>query len=101
MSDTDAARNTDHELYREDTGNPAGSYYENSLHVTDAGTIGMNVGGFVITMPIAEWHRLAVADLFVVRHHEHEKGLAKTSNTKYEGRTGRNSSPALGASKRT
>lgn len=51
--------NTDRELYREDTGDPAGSYYENSLHVTANGRIGMNVGGRVIVMPIADWHALA------------------------------------------
>lgn len=51
----ESAANTDRELYREDTGDPAGSYYENSVHVTASGAIGMNVGGHVIVMPIAEW----------------------------------------------
>lgn len=54
------AKNTDRELYREDTGDPAGSYYENSVHVTESGAIGMNVGGTVIVQPIAEWHRQAL-----------------------------------------
>lgn len=57
--DARAAANTDRELFREDTGEPAGSYYENSLHVTAEGTIGMNVGGTVYTLPIAKWHALA------------------------------------------
>lgn len=47
--------NTDRELYREDTGDPAGPYYENSVHVTESGSIGMNVGGHVVVMPIADW----------------------------------------------
>jgi hypothetical protein len=46
-------KNTDREsCYREDTGDPAGSYYENSLFVTEAGGIGMNVGGTVIVRPM-------------------------------------------------
>lgn len=53
------AKNTDRELYREDTGDPAGSYYENSVHVTENGAIGMNVGGTVIIQPIAAWHEQA------------------------------------------
>lgn len=53
------ARNTDRELFREDTGDPAGSYYENSVFVTESGTIGMSVGGRVVVMPIASWHVLA------------------------------------------
>jgi hypothetical protein len=47
------ALNTARELFREDTGDPAGSYYENSVHVTEAGSIGMNVGGYVIVQPIS------------------------------------------------
>lgn len=53
-------QNTDRELFREDTGDPAGSYYENSVHVTASGGIGMSVGGSVIVKPIAEWHRLGM-----------------------------------------
>jgi hypothetical protein len=53
------ALNTARELFREDTGDPAGSYYENSVHVTEAGSIGMNVGGYVIVQPIAVWHAQA------------------------------------------
>lgn len=50
-----AAANTDRELYREDKGDPAGSYYENSVFVTADGRIGMNVGGRVIVQEIADW----------------------------------------------
>jgi hypothetical protein len=53
------AKNTDRELFREDTGITAGSHYENSVHVTEAGHIGMNVGGRVVVLPIADWHALA------------------------------------------
>ena len=40
----EACQNTDRELFREpdETGN--GDYYSNSLHVTEKGAIGMNVG---------------------------------------------------------
>lgn len=51
------AANTDRELFREDTGDPAGPYYEDSLHVTAQGAIGMNVGGRVLTAPIFIWHQ--------------------------------------------
>jgi hypothetical protein len=56
---TQPVMNTDRELYREDTGDPAGSYYENSVFVTDKGGIGMNVGGTVIVQPITAWHEQA------------------------------------------
>jgi hypothetical protein len=53
------ALNTERELYRENTGDPAGAYYENSIFVTESGAIGMNVGGTVICQPIADWHEMA------------------------------------------
>lgn len=46
--------NTDRELWRE----RPGDYYADSLHVTETGSIGMNCGGYVIVMPIREWHKL-------------------------------------------
>jgi hypothetical protein len=49
------AENTDRELWRE----IPDDYYAPSLHVTVGGGIGMNVGGFVIVLPIREWHALA------------------------------------------
>lgn len=52
------AENTDRELFREDTGEPAGSYYEHSIFVTKDGQIGMNVGGTVWTARIHEWHEV-------------------------------------------
>jgi hypothetical protein len=55
MSDQIAYQNTDRELWRETDGD----FYANSIHVTDQGGIGINVGGFVIVMPLAEWHKLA------------------------------------------
>lgn len=47
--------NTDKELWRE----TPGDFYSPSLHVTAAGGIGINVGGFVAVMPLREWHKLA------------------------------------------
>ena len=58
MSDQ-AYENTDRELYREPSEIEGMSYYSNSVHVTKDGKIGMNVGGLVVVMPIAEWHSLA------------------------------------------
>lgn len=53
-----AAKNTDRELYREpDKGN--GTFYSDSIHVTEGGGIGMNCGGHVIVMPISGWHAAA------------------------------------------
>ena len=49
--------NTDRELWRE----VPGDYYADSIHVTEGGGIGMNVGGYVIVLPIREWHRRARA----------------------------------------
>ena len=50
--------NTDRELWRTD-----GSFYADVIHVTVNGGIGINVGGLVIVKPLAEWHRLALADM--------------------------------------
>lgn len=51
--------NTDRELWRE----REGDYYANSIHVTQAGAIGINVGGFVIVKTLREWHDLARYEL--------------------------------------
>jgi hypothetical protein len=56
--DTAAQRNTDRELWRgPDEG--CGSYYADSIHVTKDGGIGMNCGGYVLVMPIRNWHAIA------------------------------------------
>lgn len=52
-----ACKNTDRELWRE----TEGDYYSSSIHVTEGGGIGMQVGGYVIVMPVREWHKLARA----------------------------------------
>lgn len=59
MSDNMAVQNTDRELWRE----REGDYYANSIHVTAQGSIGINVGGLVIVMPLARWHEFAAAKL--------------------------------------
>ena len=57
MTDTHAVENTDRELWRgPDQGN--GNYYADSVHVTQGGGIGMNVGGHVIVMRPSEWHNV-------------------------------------------
>jgi len=61
MSDNQAVRNTDREIWRgPDEGN--GSYYADSIHVTEQGGIGINVGGTVFVKPVREWHKLAAQD---------------------------------------
>ena len=54
------ALNTDREIWRKGGGDGNGmSYYEPSIHVTQQGDIGINVGGMVYVLPVEEWHRLA------------------------------------------
>ena len=56
MSDqTGQGKNTDRELWRE----REGDYYADSIHVTQSGGIGINVGGYVFVKPLSEWHALA------------------------------------------
>lgn len=50
-----ARLNTDRELWRE----REGDYYADSIHLTESGGIGINCGGYVIVMPLQEWHKLA------------------------------------------
>lgn len=47
--------NTDTELWRE----RPDDYYAHSIHVTNEGSIGINVGGYVIVQPLEDWHRQA------------------------------------------
>ena len=47
--------NTDKEIWRK----KPGDYYAPSIHVTEGGGIGMNVGGHVIVAPIERWHDAA------------------------------------------
>ena len=65
MSTSGASKNTDRELWRE----REGDYYADSIHVTEGGGIGMNCGGFVIVLPIREWHRRAELFLDITRTH--------------------------------
>ena len=55
MSDEQAVINTDRELWRK----LPGDYYSPSIHVTEGGGIGINVGGLVIVKSVEEWHTLA------------------------------------------
>ena len=52
IPDDRACLNTDRELWRE----REGDYYSPSIFVTQAGSIGIDVGGFVIVRPIRVWH---------------------------------------------
>ena len=59
MNEQMAALNTDREIWRE----REGDYYANSIHVTQGGGIGINVGGLVIVLPLAKWHKFAAQNL--------------------------------------
>ena len=59
--ESQCAANTDREIWRKGDGDGNGmSYYEPTIHVTQRGLIGINVGGHVYEKPVEEWHRLAV-----------------------------------------
>ena len=47
-----AKKNTDRELWRK----VPGDYYSPSIHATEGGGIGINVGGHVIVAPVEKWH---------------------------------------------
>jgi hypothetical protein len=47
--------NTDREIWRE----TPDDFYAPSIHVTQGGGIGINVGGMVNVKPVREWHALA------------------------------------------
>ena len=51
--------NTDRELWREPRRDEPSDFYCNSIHVTEKGGIGIDVGGRVFVKTLAEWHRLA------------------------------------------
>ncbi len=51
-NDMSACVNRDQELWREQPGD----FYSNSIHVTEAGGIGINVGGKVLVAPAKRWH---------------------------------------------
>ena len=47
-----ACKNTDIEIWRK----VEGDYYSPSIHMTKDGTIGINVGGYVVVASIEDWH---------------------------------------------
>jgi hypothetical protein len=55
----DGCKNTDRELWREPDKDGKGDFYSDSVHVTQEGGIGINVGGLVFVKSLAEWHKLA------------------------------------------
>ncbi len=52
MANSRAAKNTDKEIWRK----VKDDYFSPSIHVTRSGSIGIDVGGFVIVAPVEEWH---------------------------------------------
>jgi hypothetical protein len=64
-------KNTDRELWRE-----SDSYYSNSVHVTEQGGIGINVGGHVIVMPLEHWHGLGRLAIHSGKPHQSPKMVA-------------------------
>ena len=55
LSEKTACKNTDREIWRR----IPKDYYSPSIHVTEQGNIGMNVGGLVIVLSVEEWHKRA------------------------------------------
>ena len=51
--DDNCVKNTDREIWRE----KEEDFYSPSIHVTEQGKIGINVGGYVIIKPIQDWHK--------------------------------------------
>lgn len=49
---SEPAKNTDHEIWRQ----VPGDYYSPSIHVTQDGAIGINVGGHVVVAPVEALH---------------------------------------------
>jgi len=47
--------NTDKEIWREKDDD----FYSPSIHVTENGKIGIDVGGYVFVKDVRDWHRLA------------------------------------------
>lgn len=54
-----AAQNTDREIWRE----KSGDFYSPSVHVTQDGGIGIDVGGMVFVMDVRDWHNLAMKSI--------------------------------------
>lgn len=52
---SDSCENTDKEIWRE----RPGDFYADSIHVTEQGGIGLNVGGRVMVLPVRKWFELA------------------------------------------
>ena len=48
--------NTDKELWRK----VPDDYYSPSIHVTEFGDIGIDVGGYVLVAPIEAWHKAGI-----------------------------------------
>ena len=55
--------NTDKEIWRQ----KEGDFYSSSIHITQDGQVGINIGGLVYVAPIEDWH----------------KALAKTQSESY------------------
>ena len=55
------ALNTGKEIWRK----TPGDYYSPSIHVTEFGDIGINVGGYVLIAPIEKWHEAGIKHLTV------------------------------------
>jgi hypothetical protein len=52
-----SAKNTDVEIWRK----VPDDYYSPSIHITEQGDIGINVGGHVLVAPIEQWFAAGVA----------------------------------------
>ena len=57
MSEKQPCANTDKEIWRE----KPGDYYSDSIHVTEGGGIGINCGGYIVTLPVRKWNELGMS----------------------------------------
>lgn len=72
-------QSTDVEIWRE----TPDDYYSPSIHVTQSGGVGINVGGYVIVKPVRDWHGLAVEPTVVRESNQPEH--TQTGNCKQGG----------------
>ncbi len=68
--ENNSANNTDKEIWCE----RPDDYYSDRIHVTEAGSIGINCGGYVFVKPIRDWHALAKKDALPPARPQSDKG---------------------------
>lgn len=57
---SDSANNTDTEIWRGPADQNGDKFYSSSIHVTERGGIGINVGGNVLVQSVEDWHNVGM-----------------------------------------